>query len=248
MRTYLILALVVIILLVLLGRWFTRTPSAQVTRGIRKLAIYGGAALLILLVVTGRLPWLFAVIGGLLPLGRRALMLWRGAQFLRRHSQGTRPSASGQSSTVETRFLRMSLDHDTGAMSGVVLAGNYCSRKLDELTVDELVQMLAEFRIANDGESVTLLETYLDRTHGDSWREQQAYTSTRSAYQPSANTTMTGEEAWQILGLEQGATKKEIKQAHRRLMQKFHPDRGGSDYLAIKINQAKQLLLGLPQK
>lgn len=54
---------------------------------------------------------------------------------------------------------------------------------------------------------------------------------------------MSRDEAWQILGLKPGAPREKIIEAHRRLMLKVHPDRGGSDYLAAKLNQARDTLL-----
>jgi DnaJ domain len=50
-------------------------------------------------------------------------------------------------------------------------------------------------------------------------------------------------EALAILGLKEGATAEDVKQAHKRLMKDFHPDKGGTDYLASKINEAKDVLL-----
>ncbi|RFA24659.1 hypothetical protein CAI21_20810 [Alkalilimnicola ehrlichii] len=60
---------------------------------------------------------------------------------------------------------------------------------------------------------------------------------------PPAQTALSKQDAYDILGLEPGATASEIREAHRRLIQRLHPDRGGSGYLAAKINRAKDTLL-----
>jgi len=61
---------------------------------------------------------------------------------------------------------------------------------------------------------------------------------------PRGKQHMSVEEAIEVLGLKPGYTREDVIQAHRRMMQKVHPDRGGSDYLAAQINKAKETLLG----
>jgi DnaJ-domain-containing protein 1 len=138
----------------------------------------------------------------------------------------------------------MRLDHDSGAMSGRVLEGQFQGRALDSMNLDELLALHAECRI--DEQSVAVLEAYLDREQPDEWRERYRASGGRPGEDGAArpDSRMSREEAYQVLGLDPGATDEEIVAAHRRLMQKLHPDRGGSTFLAAKINQAKELLMG----
>jgi DnaJ domain len=146
---------------------------------------------------------------------------------------------TGQKSKVATQILSMELDHDTGTMAGEVLKGPFKGRALVDLTQGELQSLYAYCAEISD-QSSALLEAWLDRNKTD-WRESWGKPGSSSASQ--ARGAMTEEEALSVLGLKKGASADDIKAAHRRLMKDFHPDRGGSDYLAAKINQAKDVLL-----
>ena len=63
-------------------------------------------------------------------------------------------------------------------------------------------------------------------------------------HQAPSQTAMNQKQAFEVLGIKPDASKEEIIKAHKRMMQKVHPDRGGSDFLAAQINQAKDTLLG----
>ncbi len=228
----------------LLLRWLSRQPGRvqwQVLAGLV-------AAGLLVLVLTGRAHWLAAVIAAILPFLRFLSRLLMSIPFplLRRLLGGlgmSRPRgqpSSGQTSTVESRFIRMTLNHDSGDIDGEVLAGQFAGKKLNQLELDALLQLLNECQ--DDEESVALLQAYLDRVHGDTWQQQAGEQARRQTAAPSGE--MSRDEALQVLGLSDGAGEDEIVEAHRRLMQKLHPDRGGSSYLAAVINQAKDTLLG----
>ncbi|MEA2929031.1 MAG: hypothetical protein QOG38_1459 [Hyphomicrobiales bacterium] len=145
--------------------------------------------------------------------------------------------STGQVSRVRSAFVEMELDHDSGAMRGRILAGQYEGRDLDTLNVATLVNLLAGI----DEESRALLATYLDR-RDSGWREHAQGDTAAGRSAPSRG-PMTEEEAYQILGLQPGADADAISRAHRTLMKKLHPDQGGTNYLAARVNEAKDTLL-----
>jgi hypothetical protein len=145
----------------------------------------------------------------------------------------------GQASRVRSAFLEMELDHDTGAMRGRVLAGPHEGVTLDALDLPTL----AGFLPAIDEESRALLMAYLDRRE-PRWREHaQGDAATGTGRVAWSTGKMTEEEAYQILGVQPGASAEDIGRAHRALMKKLHPDQGGSTYLASRVNEAKDVLL-----
>lgn len=203
-----------------------------------KLAVGVAVVVVIGLTLTGRMHWLGAALTGLLVAARQLLpTLIRLFPMLASLKANAGPSA-GQRSTVATDILRMHLDHDSGKLNGEVLKGPFREWLLDEMDRDQL-QALLHFCQAEDDESAQLLASYLQqRFPGESdFRQQQA--------PPGATSSgMSRQEALAVLGVAEDADREAIIAAHRSLMQKLHPDRGGNDYLAAKVNQAKDLLLG----
>jgi hypothetical protein len=148
---------------------------------------------------------------------------------------GERP-ASANISAVRTAYLELSLDRGTGAMSGRVLKGRFAGRTLAGLNATERLDFLAELR-ANDAQGAQLYEVYLDRAgpgpDGSGTGPQER----------SPSRAMGVEEAYLVLGLSPGASRSDIQAAHRNLMKRFHPDQGGTTYIAAKVNEAKDVLL-----
>jgi len=213
---------------------FVNADPARLARGLKLTGIIIAVAAVATLAISGRLAALLVPIAMMMPL------LVRVRALLDRY----RPPAAGQTSKVETTFLRMTLDHDTGSMNGTILRGRFSGMRVEELGLADLLSLLRECR-AEDEEGARLLEAYLDRLHPD-WRDELAGDRSRDGKKSSARAgsgDMTVDEAYAILGLAPGADADAIKEAHRRLMVKLHPDHGGSDYLATKINRARDVLL-----
>ncbi len=234
MFPYFILGIAFLLGVVLLARWFSATDPKTVVRALRWVFGILAVALIVFAVVAGRHALAILAAPVLFPLLLRYLAYRRRAKLAR----GPSP---GQGSQVETRFFRMYLDHDSGEMNGEVLEGGFKGARLDELDLERLVTLWRECR-DSDAQSAAVLEAYLDRLHGQAWRDI-ASRGEGGGPRAASSGGMSREEALEILGLEEGAGEQQVVEAHRRIMQKVHPDHGGSNYLAAKINEAKELLL-----
>ncbi|MBF0235212.1 MAG: DnaJ domain-containing protein [Desulfamplus sp.] len=196
-------------------------------------------------VLSNALPIVIIVVGGLLTLLRRGAigipLIIIGVSWWRRN-RSKRPirSTEGQKSTVRSANLEMELDHDTGEMDGTVLTGRMQGVGLSSLSEEEILSLYFDFR--SDTDSISLLESFLDRYYPD-WRDRADSEAFRNQKDTSGFDNMTSQEAYQILGIDSSASQEEIHQAWRRLIKGVHPDSGGSAFLAAKINTARDILL-----
>jgi DnaJ-domain-containing protein 1 len=234
----------VLLLLILFGRLVVRMDPRTLAGALRKI---GGAVILAaagFLTLRGALPIAIPLaVFGLALVGMKGI----GSPF------GSARKSAGQTSRVRTDRLEMELDHDSGRMDGRVLAGGLSGRALSSLTEKEVFELLDEFQTQRAQEAA-LIEAYLDwRLPG--WRDQgsaedgqpRGFAEEGPKETPRGRphaSRMSTEEAYAVLGLDNGASEDDIRQAHRRLMMKMHPDQGGSTYLAARINEAKEVLLG----
>lgn len=204
----------------------------RVMRGLRWL-IGGGAALLTVgLLLLRRFDIALFV-------GAAAVSVLRSGRLGPYSFDGGAERGGGNVSRVKSPYFMMELDHDTGTVTGNVTAGQFAGADLMDL--DEFHTRALIDEIAGDADSVSLLESWLDANRSG-WREYFAGQAESQQEAPSAASDPLA-EAYEVLGLQPGASDEDVRAAHRELMKAVHPDHGGSSYLASKINAARDRLL-----
>jgi hypothetical protein len=232
--SYFVGGLIILGILILLGRLFVTADPRTLVRLVRYGVGFGMIGVGGVMTLSGRWGLGLPLVAG----GLSAISLGRiGPIDLGGHGR-----TPGTGSRVRSRYVRMQLDHDTGALYGEVTSGAFAGRSLDALDRGELLALRDE--VSGDGESLALVEAYLDRRI-PGWRDAaEGEAAAGGAGGAAAAGPMTDQQAYEILGLAPGASQADIRAAHRRLMKKVHPDQGGSTFLAAKINEAKDLLIG----
>ena len=91
--------------------------------------------------------------------------------------------------------------------------------------------------------ALPFLQVWMKHRQSGTGPSNAGQSDNRHSAPPQTYSELSEDEAWKILGLEPDARREDIVLAHKRLIQKLHPDRGGNDYLAAKLNTARDLLL-----
>jgi hypothetical protein len=233
----LVVALALMAILALGIFWFLRANPSTLARLARPILFMagaigiGGLLLAAIELVPGLLPELFGLAG---VVATALIVRW----VRRQPSPGFSTPGSNGRTEVRTAFLQAWIEHSSGDVGGTVLRGRFAGRTLDSLGESDLRLLHGE--CAGDADSLKVVEAYLDRRLGGDWRRAEQQSPPRGP-----RVDMTREEALAVLGLAAQATPDEIRAAHRRLIQRVHPDVGGSADLAARINRAKDVLLGI---
>jgi hypothetical protein len=225
----------ILLVAIILSTWYwwsvvKRLPPEQRRAFFWRTGFWCVLGISIVLVATGRMHWLGAGLAALVPIGKTLLSFsMRALPLIRLLSRfKTRPSE------FRTQFLLVEINFASNQMDGEVLQGEHTGKHLSELTTEQLQALATSLRSA-DPESFVLLQAYMLRTGGKQESNED--------YGERSFSEFSNDEAYKILGLEGNASQEEVVKAHKRLMQRLHPDRGGSDYLAAKINTAKDQLI-----
>lgn len=233
----------------LLYKLYFQKLLQQGTPGKIKIGLIAIGLVFLGMAMTGKAHALFAIVGAAMTqVMRLAPILIRFAPSLRRFlgtgalgAAAAKASGAGVS-RVATKTIAMTMEHASGRLDGEVLTGPLQGRDLGSLSVEEL-KTLFHYCQQNDSEAMRLLATYLQKERSSEWQFNPGDDNRANDGAQASGTGMTLSEASEILGVSAEASKSEIVDAHRSLMGKLHPDKGGNNYLAAKVNAAKKLLL-----
>lgn len=234
----LLLSTVIIVAVVF---WRSAEARAALRARLPQILSYTGLGLLALLVATGRLPWTLVLILAAL------LLLWRFGISRRCEPRGEESNCgAGDCCRLQTENLAITVDPHSGCIDGMILGDHRRGRRLSRLALADLL-ILHNAYLTLDPEAAALLRAYLDQAHSG-WRGNAQYHE-NATHDPGGASALSDAQAYALLGLAHNAERAQIVTAHRRLMQRLHPDRGGSAYLAARLNEAKvQLLRGRPPR
>ncbi len=230
------------VLVASLGYWLSSQPQAKRNRYISRLVVMLLVGAALFLAITGRLGVLIAFFAALLPFARRLLPLLRFIPLLKLFRRRGTPSSTSTSEVV-TAELKMSLDHSTGAIDGEVLIGQFKGRHLSDLEFADVLS-LYEYCPTTKQDTRSLLVNYMEKMHAGEWSQHlsgQSSPGKEAAKEHEYSVTL--DEAYRLLDLRPGVSRDDVIQAHRRLMSRVHPDKGGSSYLAARLNEAKERII-----
>ena len=227
----LILALIILTILFFGYKRLKGMQPKDRNRAILQIALYGLAIVVGFAVLTGRMHWIGALLAGLLAFARIGLTYFiRFLPFLRFF----KPQTVFGEPVINTAYIKIKINLQTGHVQGEIIQGLHEGKRLENLTEQELFELESYYK-DKDKKSYFLIRAIIQKAAFQQAGSDQSYAG--SSIQPSVD------EALQILGLPKNPTKKDIVRAHKSLMQKLHPDRGGNDYLAAQINNAKERLI-----
>jgi len=151
------------------------------------------------------------------------------------------PVGRARRSDIRTAALFISIDLGTGAIDAEIRAGRYAGQRLGRLSGNDLVTFAREMARL-DPQGLSLVMQDLDR-RAPGWRQYVQFDPEAGQGAATHAAELREEEAYQILGLQPGVGEEAIRAAHRALIGRLHPDRGGSTHLAALVNRAKDVAL-----
>ncbi|WP_448952748.1 DnaJ domain-containing protein [Labrys neptuniae] len=184
---------------------------------------------------------LYLITRGAWGMGLPLLLLAAGMRgWLPQLPDGVIPGSGSRASFVRTADVVITLDANRQPVDGQVIRGRFSGQRFSAMQAAQLLELRRE--IAADFVGRSILEAYLDRRLAG-WREHFKDDAYAGGIDPTASDAMTKQEAYQILGVQPGASAEEIRRAHRALMKKIHPDKGGTTQMAARANRARDMLL-----